>query len=946
LKRNQSLIKVFHQNCQCATNKLDLLQLVCTELGPNFVVVSEHGFNEESSKYFNIETYNLGNIFCRKNHKFGGVAIFVKNTITYEKVPLNVCSEKDFEVTAIQFRSENEKIILVGLYRSPTGNINVFFENLEILLQLLIKNNKNTKFILIGDFNINVLNLNNNYVKRFRDILNSFNLHWLINSPTRVVGSSKSAIDNVISNITKTNVSVIDTAISDHYGQLCTCYNDIILNTEQETKLIRCTSPKNIQVLQQMLENETWEEVRLADSVESKFKIFTDKFTFYFNAACPIRSQKFNNIKTQSSWITKGILTSRKNIKLYSKIVTKTNDENFKLYYKRYKTIYRRVIRAAKSYQINKTIEMSKNISKTAWNIINKMKGQQFQKPIIELNLNDKKVNDPFLLAESFNDFFSKVAIHNFSSNSNFYPKNDQCQYTMFLNPVTVTEVISVIKSLPPKRSTDINDLSSWLIKQCYLPVVDIFTELINESFQTGVFPQVYKLAKVIPIYKKGNTLDITNYRPISILPIFSKVLEKLFLIRLNSFLNQYKILSSNQFGFRKGFCTIDAVNKLLEYIITGLDKHQKLLSIFLDLSKAFDCVDHKILLRILQHYGIRGVPLKWLETYLSGRTQLVQIENKCSQATSMNYGVPQGSILGPILFILYVNNVYCPLNSEQFLQYADDTVISFIADTLKALELISCGNVNICIDNFKSVNLKTNYLKSNFMRFSLNHNLDYYNPQIVIDNHIIKEVNSTKFLGIHVDNNLSWNSHVDSICKKVSSGIYLLRMLSFHCNKKILKMAYYGILHSHLAYGISLWGACAGYKFSRIFILQKAAIRIIFKLGYRESCRNAFKELGILTLPSLYIYETAIFCFSKCQMIQGNNFHDYNTRFKNMYRSASHRLQLYEQLPLQSGIKIINRLPDNIKNVQNLNLFKIYLKSFLLSHAYYSVDEFFSTDN
>ena len=178
------------------------------------------------------------------------------------------------------------------------------------------------------------------------------------------------------------------------------------------------------------------------------------------------------------------------------------------------------------------------------------MKGQQLQKPVIELDINNEKINDPFAIAESFNDFFSKVALNNNSSNLNFIPHIESCPcpFSMFLTPVTVTEVISVIKSLPTKRSTDINNISTWLFKQCYLSVVDIFTELINASFQNGVFPNVYKLAKVIPIYKKGNISDITNYRPISLLPIFSKVLEKLYLIRLFSFLNQYNILSCNWF--------------------------------------------------------------------------------------------------------------------------------------------------------------------------------------------------------------------------------------------------------------------------------------------------------------------------------------------------------------------------------------------------------------
>ncbi len=547
------------------------------------------------------------------------------------------------------------------------------------------------------------------------------------------------------------------------------------------------------------------------------------------------------------------------------------------------------------------------------------------------------------VVAECYNQFLNSLC----GQFSNMRPKKSHSVsnvlHSMFLSPIFPNEVECVIKSLPSKFSTDVYGISTWLFKQCYAEILDIFTELINYSLTEGIFPDSLKQAKVIPIYKNGDYYEVTNYRPISLLPIFSKVLERVFLNQLNIFLEKENIISDHQFGFRKGKSTLDAINKLYESVVSSLEMHRKTVGVFLDLKKAFDCVDHNLLLDKLYNMGIRGIPFQWVKTYLFGRTQQVQVANQLSTKTKIKFGVPQGSILGPVLFLLYVNNLSEVINPEQIIQYADDTSLIFSSESTEDLEVVSNVDVNKCIQYFQDLNLLTNFIKSNFISFQLNllASQSQFIQHIVVDKHSLAEVNCTKFLGIYLDKNLDWSSHIEYICNKVSSGVFLLRNISSYCTQKVLKMAYYGLVFPYLTYGISVWGSCAEYKFTRAFILQKKAIRIISKSSSRATCREIFQELEILSLPSLYIYETIVSSLTRCQLKRGTDIHDYNTRHKTLFRQNSHRLKSFENLPSQAGARFLNRLPEEIKSIQSIKLFKAHLKCYLTRCAYYTIGEF-----
>ena len=393
---------------------------------------------------------------------------------------------------------------------------------------------------------------------------------------------------------------------------------------------------------------------------------------------------------------------------------------------------------------------------------------------------NDKEISNNNDIANHFNNYYLNMAkdlqkkITAQTRDPCSYMK-DQNKSSIFLTPTNEDEIVQIISSL--KNSASGHDqIDAKIVKLIKHNISAPLVHICNLSFSQGQIPDDLKIAKVIPIYKKGDRSLFTNYRPISILPVFSKIIERLAYNRIVQFLEQNNILSENQFGFRKGRSTDTAILSLVESFYEAIEEDKIMIGLFIDFSRAFDTISHPILLKKLAYYGFRGIALEWVANYLCNRQQYVVHNNVKSRMGKIALGVPQGSILGPLLFLLYINDICNISKNVSTILFADDTNIFATGKNITEVTRIMNYEINLINQWIQSNKLSLNIDKTNYMIMSAPRSkIKTDECNIMIDGKNIVRVPRTKFLGIILDENMSWKYHIEYICNKVSKCIGIL---------------------------------------------------------------------------------------------------------------------------------------------------------------------------
>ena len=360
------------------------------------------------------------------------------------------------------------------------------------------------------------------------------------------------------------------------------------------------------------------------------------------------------------------------------------------------------------------------------------------------------------------------------------------------------------------------------------------------------------KISKVLPIFKSDDNKIFKNYRPILLLPVFSKILEKIVYNRLYKFCHKNKVIYTSQYGFRPNHSTEHALLEFQNRIVNNLSSKCLSAGVFMELSKAFDTINHDILLAKLEHYGIRGIPHEWFRSYLVKRQQYVSFNDTVSETKFITCGVPQGSILGPLLFTLYVNDLHYSSPSGHFIMYADHTNVIYSSKDIKNLEkLVNSELINI--NQWLICNkLMLNVQKTKFMVFSY-YNSYTYNISLSLNQKEIERVEVIKFFGVFLDNNLTWKHHINEKAKQISKTVGIMSKLKNILPQRVLKTIYASLTESQLLYGLIIWGSKAMGSTNHLFILQKKAIRILDRAKYNSHTEPLFKRHKLLKLPDLY---------------------------------------------------------------------------------------------
>ena len=522
-------------------------------------------------------------------------------------------------------------------------------------------------------------------------------------------------------------------------------------------------------------------------------------------------------------------------------------------------------------------------------------------------------------------------------------------QSSFAFNLVTPEEVRSEISCLPKNKSHGLYSCPTQLLKCSSNVISGILVDILNISISTGVYPSKLKMAKIIPIFKQDDDTDANNYRPISLLSNFNRIFEKIVFKRMESFIEQKNLLTPSQYGFRKAHSTQHAILDIVNTVQTNMDNHLFSCGIFIDLKKAFDTVDHKILLHKLDHFGFRGHINLWLSSYLQGRSQTTQIGPHISKRLDSTCGVPQGSVFGPLLFLLYINDIQESSDKFSFYLFADDTNILYSDKNLKSLELSVNQELNNVYDWLTANKLTLNTKKSNFVIFCPPQRKLTYQPRIVIfDSNQNKKValehkDYVKHLGILIDKNLSWKHHIGHIVIKVSRTVGLITKLRHFLPTHTLLNIYQALVAPYLTYGLAIWGqACKSYL-DKVLKLQKRALRFIFFSGPSEHAIPLFLDAQVLPIKFLYYESIANLMFdvrnttapSNIQdLFQDiSNVHSYNTRSStsnNFYTKPS-RLSVQANSFSRIGVKVCNEIPQALRDLSK-NAFKRKLKQILFN--------------
>lgn len=683
----------------------------------------------------------------------------------------------------------------------------------------------------------------------------------------------------------------------------------------------RLFNDRNYKKFHDLLDRELWYDVYNNTDINLAYNSFLDSFLGCYNKAFPIAEVKAHD-QSRKPWITPGLIkSSKKRSDLYKLYITGRIPRQD---YVVYRNSYNKMINAAKKSYYNNLFNNPSISLSSGWREINRIKGKSSEPAVAHI--------DP----DTLNNFFADLG----PSTVKNLPKPIFTEYmsnvptvknSFVMLSTTPEEIVSCCLSLSPKKSCGYDGVSTVLLQRVIQSISFPLNHIFNISLQNGVFPDKLKVAKIVPIYKSGPVTELVNYRPISLLPVLSKILERLVYNRVIKYITKFNILSDSQYGFRAGRSTENALTDVLDFVTQSLDYSYNVFALYLDVSKAFDSISHAILLNKLESYGFRGVTLSWFRSYLDNRMQYVSTCHGSSCLRLITHGVPQGSVIGPLLFLLYINDLPLTSTASHFVLFADDTsalipVSPYIDNS--ALLNSECRKI---FSWFYCNRLSVNCCKTKCMYFTLNPNSPGP-PDIAVNNAVLQYVDHFKLLGCFVSRDLKWNAHIDHVLSSICKGVAMLTCARQYFPVGVKRSMYFAFVHSRLSYCLPVWGGAASYLLNKIILIQKKAIRLIYNAYFLAHVKPLAYEVRILLLPELYYYKCVINMYKFVNNLPGlpcldclkRSVSPYNTtRSRYLIVRPHSRTVVRQKSVVINSISIWNNLSPELASIPTLNKFK-----------------------
>ena len=965
-KDNKQDMKIMALNIRSLDKHFNELSCLLSALGNmDIVAISEIGRKNIESRSAFLQNMGFNLIYDEPTKSRGGVGLLFN-------IKIKVSQRNDLKINKIKIQGNtldieniwceaqlpnNRNIVLGVVYKHPGCSVdclNSFKEEFGKRLEKI--NNEQKECIIAGDLNIDGLKINKNEnVKEFFNTILDQDFMPMITLPTRVTDHSATLIDHIIVNTEllkkqgEITSGIIFSDISDHLPNFIVIKNQSP-SQKKERPLIRIFGHKNTKKFQEKIKSADWTEFYKTTDPEKALIISYSNYNKSYNASFPMKRLSRKRAKDKM-WITMGLKKSihRKN-RLYKQSLLKPTANN-KKQYTRYKNILTSCLRQAEEQYYKELLADEKQNLKTMWNIFGKVINPTKVKKenlIRQLKDNNRTITGNYEIANFLNSYFSSVGenlaknIKNGSNFAKFLGNCNQCNF--FLKPTETNEVYKELMKLKAKKSCGDDKIQPKIVKENAMEFSPLFTHIINLSFESGTVPSKLKLAKVIPIFKKNAREDPGNYRPISLLSSINKIMEKIMHKQLSKFLKRYQILYDYQFGFREGHSTTLALIEIVDNILYGMDHGKHVAGIYMDLSKAFDTVDHEILFQKLQHYGIRGLPLQWFKSYLTNRKQYTIANNATSEESTITYGVPQGSVLGPLLFLIYTNDITNAISGNHKIRlFADDTNIFVTCDSPMVLKQEITTAIREVFQWFNANKLSANLTKTSYTVFKNATNTPAYLNSIKIEDTTIKKVPSAKYLGIILDEKLDWKEHIEAVTAslaKITNSLKIVKNFVPHKNKHLL---YYAYIYSKIKYGIEVYGTANATQIKKVQVKQNRALKVLFNKDFLTPTDPLHKELEVLKVKDINKLHTAKFVHmqqnSKTPNIFKNFFianqtvHQHNTRQNNNLHITQPNTNNGKRTMKYHGATIWNALAGPLRKIESNKTFGSQLKRSLLAN-------------